>query len=1034
MLPAEPAWSMTFTHKVTAPHRPSYLITRHRLLIRMKGCAEHRLTTIVAPAGYGKTSLLIDLASHPPLPVCWCTLDTGDGDPWALIDSVTSAIERTFPGATSRTRALLASRADESLAGLARALARDVDAAPELLLILDDWHLVDEMDGCGQIVGALLESCPTCHVVLASRAEPSVPGRMLLASRRQLLRLTEADLAFTVDEAASALAAGGAEALGQEELSALVEQSGGWMTGILLGASAGGSGEAPIYDYFAEQVFAQQPPELQRFLLDTTLMEELTAERCNAVLGRDDSVSCLMTLVRHRAFISEERPGVLRYHALFRAFLIERARADRASFARAARAIAASDLAAGRWQAAFTCCTLAGDRAGAERIISTVGEQLYLAGRLETLERWFAALDPQPLATPSLCLRALVARDRGRHSETEALARLAEERGESEHRVVVLLMRARIARAAGRYAEADRLAGEALALGPGEADRALALRVRAICAHRSGRTEAAIPLLTEALTIRQRLGDHAAAARLEHDLGICQTSAGRLAAAACHLSRADAYWAASGSLSQRALTLNSLGGVLHLQGRLREAYATLSEALRFAQDAGIPDYRATVRSALGELLLDLQCWDAAREAYEAGRRDGGTAYMAGYLDLALVRLLMRQGRAPAARAMLDRLDEETLAAHPLQRALLELQLAMTGDGRMELPAARERLEAAACGAGAIDAARARMWLAVAEAHAAADDDALRVAGPALVEALSSLEDGTVLVAELAQERALLRQFIRAGERRVKRWLRAQDELARLGRHVIGAAGRSVLEVRALGGDEILLDGVPLAIGWQRAREVLHALVAHPRGMEAEALREAIWPESEGPRASHTLASAVHALREALPEEAIQRVGRSGYRLSERVLFIEEDAAQLLGALDAAGDDDVMLEDALSRYDGPYLPTSSSIWAISRRKEIERRVRGALTQLAERHEEQGDLRGALELYHRLLALDELDEAVHAAVMRCELALGNRHAVISQYQRMCEVLERELGLLPEPGSEAERLYQEEIRVIRIRPNLL
>src|SRR3954464_12172430 len=94
-----------FPHKIVVPQRSVHLVARSRLVEQLNGIVDRRLITLSAPAGYGKTSLLIDFAtSNPPLPICWYTLDPSDQDVWVFLQYLAAAVEHRFPGATARTQ------------------------------------------------------------------------------------------------------------------------------------------------------------------------------------------------------------------------------------------------------------------------------------------------------------------------------------------------------------------------------------------------------------------------------------------------------------------------------------------------------------------------------------------------------------------------------------------------------------------------------------------------------------------------------------------------------------------------------------------------------------------------------------------------------------------------------------------------------------------------------------------------------------------------------------------------------------------
>ena len=137
-------------------------------------------------------------------------------------------------------------------------------------------------------------------------------------------------------------------------------------------------------------------------------------------------------------------------------------------------------------------------------------------------------------------------------------------------------------------------------------------------------------------------------------------------------------------------------------------------------------------------------------------------------------------------------------------------------------------------------------------------------------------------------------------------------------------------------------------------------------------------------------------------------GRQQYALDIDTIDLDYDVDRLLGFLDNAADNPEALFEALDLYSGPYLPWSSNLWSAMLRAEIEQRFLHALRVAANSCEHVGAYLDALSLYRRLLVIDSLDEAGHAGIMRCQLALGNRAAAIGQYETLRKASDKELGL--------------------------
>jgi LuxR family maltose regulon positive regulatory protein len=310
--------------------RPGFL-ARPRLLGRLTEGTARELTLICAPAGFGKTSLLGDWAWRSQRPAAWLSLDGGDSDPARFWRYVAAALDRTRPGIRQRVDALFQGAQPPPEAVLT-VLVNELAAAPEeVVLVLDDYHLVAAApihDG----LAVLLERLPPqLRLVLASRADPPLPLARLRAGG-QLVELREDDLRFSSEEAAELLRMAVGVELPEAAVAALGDRTEGWAAGLQLAAlSLRGHADVGAFvhefsgshrfvlDYLTEEVLDRQPEPLRGFLLETSILERLSGPLCAAVTGRADSQQLLEQAERANLFLHplDEVRGWWRYHQLF---------------------------------------------------------------------------------------------------------------------------------------------------------------------------------------------------------------------------------------------------------------------------------------------------------------------------------------------------------------------------------------------------------------------------------------------------------------------------------------------------------------------------------------------------------------------------------------------------------------------------------------------------------------------------------------------------------------------------------------------
>jgi LuxR family transcriptional regulator, maltose regulon positive regulatory protein len=409
--------------KLHVPRRQPGFVPRGRLVEALGAGLARGLVLVCAPAGFGKTALLADWARGDGRPVAWLGLDGGDSDPARFWRYVVAALDRARPGLVTRVGPLLGPPPPGSFEGLVTALINELAADPgpdEVLLVLDDYHLVDS-GLVHESVGVLLENLPPgLRVVVSGRADPPLPLARLRA-RGQLAELRAAELRFTRDEAAALLREATAPDLPGTAVAALVARTEGWAAGLQLaglslrghadpaGFAAAFSGSHRfVLDYLTDEVLDGQPEQVRAFLLETSVLERLSGEFCDAVTGRADSQMMLQDIERAGLFLMplDEVRGWWRYHQLFADLLRARLLAEEPGRVQALHRAATAwceehDLA----DDAVRHALAAGDTDWAARLVERHVEALLGRSEGVTLRRWLSALPAQSVRErPRLCL------------------------------------------------------------------------------------------------------------------------------------------------------------------------------------------------------------------------------------------------------------------------------------------------------------------------------------------------------------------------------------------------------------------------------------------------------------------------------------------------------------------------------------------------------------------------------------------------------------------------------------------------------
>jgi LuxR family transcriptional regulator, maltose regulon positive regulatory protein len=331
--------------KLAAPRRRSELVERARLTEQLARAREAALVLVSAPAGFGKTTLLASVLGDAP-DVAWVSLDARDSDAPRFWLHVLHALEAASAGCASTALALL-DAGPGSLEDVVTSLVNEVSVRSEdLTLVLDDYHLAESREVTDSVSLLLEHRPPQLHLVVSTRADPALPLSRLRA-RGDLVELRAADLRLTLGEVGTYLNGVYDLGLTVEDVQALESRTEGWAAALQLAAlSLRGRADAAefissfagddryIVDYLVDEVLDQQPPELRRFLLDTSVLEGLCGPLCDAVTGPVDGMTggaVLEALERRNLLVVplDDHRRWYRYHHLFSDVLHMRLLAER---------------------------------------------------------------------------------------------------------------------------------------------------------------------------------------------------------------------------------------------------------------------------------------------------------------------------------------------------------------------------------------------------------------------------------------------------------------------------------------------------------------------------------------------------------------------------------------------------------------------------------------------------------------------------------------------------------------------------------
>jgi ATP/maltotriose-dependent transcriptional regulator MalT/DNA-binding SARP family transcriptional activator len=420
--------------RLIPPRLPRRWLRRPRLDRMLSGAVEYPVTVVSASAGYGKSSALASFAARGGWPVIWYSMGEGVADPLVFLLHLAHACRKLVPQAGERTIGLLEQHGQgtqawtQALDTLLNDLVRLLD--DETILVLDDYHVVDELPEIGGLVERLISQAPPqLHLLIASRRWPQLAPLPILQARGELFVLGEADLAFNEDEVAALFESDGDGELSPDEVAQVGEQTGGWPIALqMLWQSArrtkdearatkddlpsssfalhpSSPSQDVLFTYLAQEVLAGQPDDIQSFLLRSSVLSELDPAICDRVLGTSNSGEWLRGLYRRGLFLTAIGSDLYRYHPLFHAFLQQRARAALPEWTELHARAAAYYRETGAGERVLYHLMTVGDSDGIAAELVGLSQPWIDEGRYVTLIDWLDRLPPEALqAYPQLLI------------------------------------------------------------------------------------------------------------------------------------------------------------------------------------------------------------------------------------------------------------------------------------------------------------------------------------------------------------------------------------------------------------------------------------------------------------------------------------------------------------------------------------------------------------------------------------------------------------------------------------------------------
>jgi LuxR family maltose regulon positive regulatory protein len=1043
--------------RLTIPQQGAIHVKRQRLIDTLHSTIDRKLTLVRAPAGYGKTSLLVDLAHETDLAVCWYALEPQSSDLGVFLTHLIASMARRFPSFGRRSARALQDMGGEVHVQLRVFVATLVDeilnTIPEyFFLILDDYHHLDENSNVHEFIRLLIDFMPEqCHMILSSRTVPPLPLIRLVA-RQQMAAVGVDELRFTEHEIRALLTHGLDAALPAEQVRLLAQHTDGWITAILLSANTGWDTLAPnqrspamdltetgIYDYLMNEVFGHQPKEVQEFLLRTAVLSDMSVTLCDALLGQESRLT-LRSLEKHNLFISRvEQEGLettYRYPPLFRDFLISRLRRQDMELYRKLNAKAGQLFAERRnWRAALTHHLEAEQFVEVKDIILSHFDDLDKAGHCESLAQWIDLLPTEYLSPDLQLRRAELANQLGQldtalRMYTNAIVHY-QSHDNTTDLALALIERSYALSRTGSYVEAIEDCQSALALVSSESGtdslQGRAYRYLGIYYAETGDPATALQYLGLGHQSWTQSGDSPEhLARLAQTMAMAHEMQADYRAALDDSRKALSMWESLGNEAGVADALNGIGVAHHRLGEYRTALETMEEALERSRAAGSIRVEAYCLASLGDLHRDLGQFSQALSYYDQAQARNlviAGAFLQSYITNARAETLYLAGQIERAQAEIEQIlsQEELPKAQEAQQRIL---LAATLLNQHYSERARRELENVLVLPGLQNeiAFRGHMQLAqvaMAEGQPLESERHLRTAielaqesglvQPLCVESLNHLP-----VLEFVVQRG-------NGSQDLARWIEAAQELAKTRKELADLdtaqgdeASLPRLRIDAFGASRVQLDGEFVSWRTTQAKELFFYFLTHSNGQTKEQIGAVIWPDHSPARLASIFRSSLFRVRKALFSDAIVYDGER-YSLNPELKY-EYDLHEFEDAFSQGRVADNPVQKAhhyrraVAAYQGPFLADLYVDWVQHFREALQAQFLQALTYLSSFSFENRNYPQAISHARQILSVDPHHEVAYQILVRSYVSSGQRPRARQIYESYAKMLD-EFDLEPE-----------------------
>lgn len=1042
--------SVTINPKSLMPEIKKKVIRRERLLDLLRGNIQTRFQAVSAPAGYGKSTLLANFAQAVGNPVCWYTFDTADEDPRVFFEGILASIRLRFPKMGKLTHIRLANTNDLSkdAVSLLNMLSAEIraDIPDSFIFVLDDFHFLHNSEPSKLLLNLFLERTPdNCHVIITSRTQVELPVILKTALQNPSILITTPQLSLTPDETLDLVKTQYGINLNTQEADELTQHAGGWIIGVLSGVhylreqnitrKTATITRESISRYLTSEVYDKQSPEVQKFLLASSCLDDLSPEMCNHLCPFVNSRKLLRFIYRQNLFMQciDESKQWYRYHQIFKDFLQAKLLEDDPELLRELHHRVGSLYEQNQqFNEAIKHYYIAKRYDESVRLIKSIGQDFSKSGRWTTISRWLDTIpDSLRLTDPEIIvLDASTMMHLGDPDKAIRILNTMTDRLSSTEdwllKAKALSWRSAAFRLNGYFREARKDINTTIRLleqnqGPPDLLGAAHRRLGDIHAEQ-GRFRPALRHFQRALRYYSSVMDIDEIALLHNSLGITYKRLGHLARAKMHFEKAKTGWTKANNPGALAIALNNIGLIYQRIGQYDLSLDALHSGLEKARETGYRRVEAGILISIADICRDMGLYQDAIPLYQQGLELSGqlmeSSFMA-YATAGIGETYRLQGDPAKAEMLLKEARHQAEEQEQFyEAALFSIPLGIIEYERGQFKKAEEILLNTT---QKLKKMGDRDALAKACFHIAQVSFLCRKYDQAIewLEKTSNLADELGYEEFLAIEGRCAVPLIQYGAENGigdARFFRILEKIKIFNYNkptgYITSIPNSVIEkikpdieANALTHTQLIINNQRINDNdWRsnRAKEIFFYLLTYRDGRTKEQIIAALWPDlplDKGTRNLHT--NLFRARRALYPGIFMLEDRRYKINPNLRIWYDVTEFENLLSIAEVSTSSNAervsALEQALNLYGGTFLTELYNEWIETIRRELENKYLRALSLLADHYATTGNYNRAVTLLEKYVAVDPYAEDAYFRIMSWYSAEQNPALALRTYKQ-------------------------------------